>query len=66
MKPKLKTNFFIILVLFSSLYLPNCSASTWDYIKGGIDWGSDCQKGDQSPIDIAAPFTFKSIFLILT
>ena len=65
MKPKLKTKLFIILVLLSAIYLPNCFASKWDYIKGGIDWGSDCKEGEQAPIDISAPFTFRSIYFII-
>jgi hypothetical protein len=38
--------------------------NNFNYDKGGDDWTGECQTGNQSPIDINAPFVFKSIIKI--
>ena len=60
MKPKWKTQIFFIFIILHFNLLSECLTAKWDYIKGGADWAKECKTGDQSPIDISAPFTFKS------
>lgn len=47
-------------LLLITLLITNISLSlSWDYNKGGADWGASCQKGPQAPLDIAKPFTYR-------
>lgn len=60
MKPEWKTKLFLVFLLFSYNTMFSYSMKSWDYIKGGADWPEDCKKGNQAPLDISQPFTFKS------
>ncbi len=66
MKPDYKSKIFLIGILLLGQLIFYCSGavSNWDYVKGGADWSGSCKEGDQAPIDISKPFTFKSKNLI--
>ncbi|MCQ2820519.1 MAG: carbonic anhydrase family protein, partial [archaeon] len=46
--------FFILLIPSISPLIPN-----WNYAQSGNDWPSTCNEGNQSPINISPPFTYK-------
>lgn len=55
---KTNTLFFMLLILTNFLILIN--TTKWNFEKKGDDWSSSCKHGKQAPIDISAPFTYKS------
>ena len=71
MKVNLKTISFIVLLTLTSNYFPITSTKTvssnlfndFNYDNNGNDWSlkfPECRTGNQSPIDIKAPFQYKS------
>lgn len=63
MKPEMKTLLYISTILILSHISVTYSAKQWDYNKGGADWPESCKKGNQAPINIAQPFTYKRILI---
>ena len=56
-----KTKNSLFLIIFLSAHLLNSTYSfSWNFEKGGNDWPDTCNEGNQAPIDISAPFTYKS------
>ncbi len=52
---------FILFLIFSaSTTFTNCTVPKWNYYKNGEDWPMSCHKGLQAPIDVVAPFKYKS------
>ena len=54
---KINTLFFTLIIL--AQFLIFVSSTTWNFDKGGADWTHSCKDGNQAPIDISAPFTYK-------
>lgn len=55
---KKRTILFLTLIIFAHclIFISNTS---WNFEKGGADWPQSCKDGNQAPIDISAPFTYK-------
>ena len=54
-----KNILFLTLVILAHCLI-FVSNTSWNFDKGGADWPSACKDGNQAPIDISQPFTFKS------
>jgi len=67
MRINLKTNLFIVFliictnsIVYSNRVIFNNDFTEFNYDEGGDDWKGICKTGNQAPIDIKAPFNFKS------
>ena len=54
-----KINTFFIMLIFLTQFLLQVSSKKLDFTKGGKNLPHSCKKGNQAPIDISPPFTYK-------